>query len=69
MKHYWKLLKIKVQKKNLIVIGLSSWGPEQLEGEFERESWVLSEIKEEIVFEIENSEKWKKALKNSYLKL
>ena len=63
------MLKTKVQKKNLIVIGLSSWGPEQLEGEFERDSWVLSEIKKEIVFEIENSEKWKKALKNSYLKL
>tara|TARA_B000000557_G_scaffold199053_1_gene164297 strand:+ start:59 stop:688 length:630 start_codon:yes stop_codon:yes gene_type:complete len=69
---YETLLKIaenKGPKKNLIVIGLSSWGPEQLEGEFERESWVLSEINEEIVFEIENSEKWKKALKNSYLKL
>ena len=69
---YETLLKIaenKGPKKNLIVIGLSSWGPEQLEGEFERDSWVLSEINEEIVFEIENSEKWQKALKNSYLKL
>ena len=69
---YETLLKIaenKGPKKNLIVIGLSSWGPEQLEGEFEKDNWVLSEISEEIIFEIENSEKWKKALKNSYLKL
>ena len=69
---YETLLKIaenKGPKKNIIVIGLSSWGPEQLEGEFERDSWVLSEIKEEIIFEIENSEKWKKALQKAYLKL
>ena len=64
-----KIAENKGPKKNLIVIGLSSWGPEQLEGEFERDSWVLSEINEEIVFEIENSEKWKKALQKAYLKL
>jgi len=69
---YDTLLKItdnKGPKNKIVVIGLSSWGPEQLEGEFEKDSWVLSEIKEEIIFETENSEKWKKAFKKGYLKL
>ena len=69
---YNTLLKIadnKGPKKNLIIIGISSWGPGQLDGEIEKDSWVLSEIKEEIIFEIDNNEKWKNAYKKGYLKL
>jgi len=66
------LLKIadnKGPKNKLIIIGVSSWGPGQLDGEIEKNGWVLSEIKEEIIFEIENDEKWKNAYKKGYLKL
>ena len=69
---YNTLLKIadnKGPKNKLIIIGISSWGPGQLDGEIEKDSWVLSEIKEEIIFEIDNNEKWKNAYKKGYLKL
>jgi len=69
---YETLLKIaenKGPKNNLIIIGISSWGPGQLEGEIERDGWILSEIKKEVIFEIENNEKWKNAFKKGYLKL
>ena len=69
---YETLLKIaenKGPKNNLIIIGISSWGPGQLEGEIERDGWILSEIKKEVIFEIENNEKWKNAFNKGYLKL
>ena len=69
---YKTLLKIadnKGPKDKIIILGISSWGPGQLEGEIEKYSWMLSEIKNELIFEIENQEKWKKAKENGYLKL
>ena len=69
---YKTLLKIadnKGPKNKIIILGISSWGPGQLEGEIEKYSWMLSEIKNELIFEIENQEKWKKAKENGYLKL
>jgi len=53
----------------MIILGISSWGPGQLEGEMESDKWILSEIKNELIFEIENKEKWKKAIEKGFLKL
>tara|TARA_B100001123_G_C15107829_1_gene946243 strand:+ start:310 stop:945 length:636 start_codon:yes stop_codon:yes gene_type:complete len=56
-------------KKSLILIGVSSWGEGQLEGEMEREGWVLSEVNLDLIFEMENSKKWPTALNNSFVRL
>ena len=56
-------------KKSLILIGVSSWGEGQLEGEMEREGWVLSEVNLDLIFEMENSKKWSTALNNSFVRL
>ena len=38
-------------KSNLVIVGASSWGPGQLEGEMERDDWILSEIKKDLISE------------------
>ena len=54
-------------KKNLVILGISSWDEGQLEGEMEREHWTLSEVNTDLVFEIDNSKKWLNAIKNSFI--
>ncbi|GBF51417.1 transcriptional regulator [Leptospira ryugenii] len=45
--------------------GYSGWSPGQLEGEFEKLSWVLAEPKEEMIFQASDSEDlWKDALRS-----
>ena len=56
-------------KKKLIILGISSWGEGQLEGEMDREHWSLSEVNTDLVFEINNSKKWLNAIKNSFILL
>ena len=56
-------------KKNLVIMGISSWGEGQLEGEMEREGWTLSEINLNLIFEMDNTEKWQNAIKNSFIRL
>jgi len=56
-------------KKNLILIGHSGWGSGQLEGEMEGEGWILSEINTDLIFEIDNANKWLKAINNSFIGL
>ena len=56
-------------KKNLVIVGISSWGEGQLEGEMEREGWTLSEINLNLIFELDNAEKWLNAIKNSFIRL
>jgi putative transcriptional regulator len=56
-------------KKNLVIVGISSWGEGQLEGEMEREGWILSEINLNLIFEMDNAEKWLNATKNSFIHL
>jgi len=56
-------------KKSLVILGISSWGPGQLEGEMEKEGWVLSEINTDLIFEISNDKKWLKAINNSFVRL
>ena len=56
-------------KKNLVIVGISSWSEGQLEGEMERESWALSEINSNLIFEMDNAKKWLNAIKNSFIYL
>ena len=56
-------------KKNLVIVGFSSWGEGQLEGEMEKEGWNLSEINLNLIFEMDNAEKWLNAIKNSFIRL
>ena len=56
-------------KKSLILIGHSGWGSGQLEGEMEREGWILSEIITDLIFGTDNANKWLKAINNSFIGL
>ena len=56
-------------KKSLVILGYSGWGKGQLEGEMERDHWILSNIDLDITFDKETKKKWEKAFKNSYLKI
>ena len=56
-------------KKSLVILGYSGWGSGQLEGEMERGHWILSDIELDIIFEKDSKEKWKEALKSSFIKI
>jgi len=56
-------------KKKMIIVGISSWGDGQLEGEMEREHWTLSEINTDLIFKMDNTEKWLNAINNSFIRL
>ena len=56
-------------KKSLILIGHSGWGSGQLEGEMEGEGWILSEINTDLIFGLDNANKWLKAINNSFIGL
>ena len=56
-------------KKSLILIGHSGWGSGQLEGEMGGEGWILSEINTDLIFGIDNANKWLKAINNSFIGL
>jgi putative transcriptional regulator len=56
-------------KKNLVILGISSWDEGQLEGEMEREHWTLSDVNTDLIFEMDNSNKWLNAIKNSFILL
>ena len=56
-------------KEYLVIIGISSWGEGQLEGEIEREGWKLSEINLDLIFKMDNTEKWLNAINNSFIRL
>ena len=56
-------------KKSLVIFGYSGWGSGQLEGEMERDHWILSESNLNILFDEKPSEKWEKAYKNSFIKI
>ena len=63
------IAKNKGPKKSLVILGYSGWGKGQLEGEMERDHWILSDIDLEIIFDEESNTKWSKAYKNSFIKL
>ena len=56
-------------EKSLVILGYSGWGSGQLEGEMERDHWILSDIDLNITFDQESNTKWKKAYKNSFIKI
>ena len=56
-------------EKSLVIFGYSGWGGGQLEGEMEKESWVLSDINKDLIFEINNDDKWLNAIDNSFIRL
>ena len=56
-------------KKSLVIFGYSGWGSGQLEGEMEKDHWILSDIDLKITFEEESKTKWDKAFKNSFIKI
>ena len=55
--------------KSLVVLGYSGWGSGQLEGEMEKDHWILSDIDLNIIFDEESNAKWNKAYKNSFIKI
>ena len=56
-------------EKSLVILGYSGWGSGQLEGEMERDDWILSDLDPEIIFEKDSKKKWKEALKRSFIKI
>ena len=56
-------------EKSLVIFGYSGWGSGQLEGEMERDHWILSDIDLNIIFDEESNSKWNKAYKNSFIQI
>ena len=56
-------------KKSLVIFGYSGWGSGQLEGEMERDHWILSDIDLDITFDKKSNTKWNEAFKNSFIKI
>jgi len=56
-------------KKSLIILGYAGWGSGQLEGEMERDHWILADIDLNITFDKDSNTKWNKAYKNSFIKI
>ena len=63
------IAKNKGPEKSLIIVGYSGWGSGQLEGEMERDHWILSDIDLNITFDKDSNTKWNKAFKNSFIKI
>ena len=61
--------KNKGPEKSLVILGYSGWGRGQLEGEMERDHWILSDIDLNITFDKDTNTKWNKAIKNSFIKI
>lgn len=49
-------------KDNLIALGYTSWGPQQLENEIKRNDWLIVTPNTELVFRTKDEEKWQKAI-------
>ncbi len=56
-------------KEKLIILGYSGWGSGQLEGEMEKDHWILSDIDLNITFNKKSNSKWERAIKNSFIKI
>ena len=63
------IAKNKGPEKSLVILGYSGWGSGQLEGEMERDHWILSDLDSDIIFEKESMKKWPKAYENSFIRL
>jgi len=47
----------------LLALGYAGWGPGQLEGEILRNDWLIAEARPDLIFSVQDSLKWTKALK------
>ena len=56
-------------KESLIIIGISAWAENQLEGELERDQWFLGEFDTNLIFNDENKSKWDLANKRVFVPL
>ena len=56
-------------KESLVIFGYSGWGSGQLEGEMERDHWILSDIDLDITFDENSNKKWNEAFKKSFIKI
>ena len=63
------IAKKKGPKESLIILGYSGWGNGQLEGEMERDHWILSDIDLDITFNEKSDTKWEEAYKDSFIKI
>ena len=63
------IVRKKGPEKSLVILGYSGWGSGQLEGEMERDHWILSDIDLNITFDQESNTKWNEAYKNSFIKI
>ena len=63
------IAKNKGPENSLVIFGYSGWGGGQLEGEMERDHWILSDIALDITFDKDSNTKWNKAYKNSFIKI
>jgi len=63
------IAKKKGPEKSLVILGYSGWGSGQLEGEMERDHWILSDIDLDITFDEKSEKKWDEAIKNSFIKI
>ena len=66
---FFDIAENKGPEKSLIILGYSGWGAGQLEGEMERDDWILSDFDHDIIFEKDSTKKWKEALKRSFIKI
>ena len=65
----YDIVKNKGPKKSLVIVGYSGWGDGQLEGEMERDRWILSDIDIDIIFKEKSKSKWEQAYKKSFIKI
>ena len=63
------IAKNKGPKNSLVILGYSGWGSGQLEGEMERNQWILSDLNPDVIFEKESIKKWPIAYENSFINL
>ena len=63
------IAKKKGPEKSLVILGYSGWGSGQLEGEMERDHWILSDIDLDITFDEDSKKKWDEAIKGSFIKI
>ena len=64
-----KIAENKGPKNKLIIVGVSSWGEGQLEGEMERNDWLISKIDKNFIFEEDKNKIWKFFFSKGFLRL
>lgn len=50
-------------KRALLALGYSGWGAGQLDGEIQRNDWLVADVLPEVLFRADDAEKWAMALR------